>query len=124
MKEFIEKVIGRLEECTSIEDYGEIFISLDEIYEIVNQLAEEYNGGWINADVESPTENGKYIVYYRKWTDGNYLPTFDETEIRILRYSNNGWFFPTYGDVEAEKDIHREVIAWQPLPEPFKPIAE
>lgn len=139
MKEFIEKLLGRMEETrktalnkvkfpimivckNDLQEFADI--CFEESKKIVNQLAEEYNGGWINADVESPTENGKYIVYYRKWTDGNYLPTFDETEIRILRYSNNGWFFPTYGDVEAEKDIHREVIAWQPLPEPFKPIAE
>lgn len=130
MKEFIEKLIGRLEEETQYVDLSNPSspvrcvikaINPQKVIEIVNQLAEEYNNGWINADVESPTEDGKYIVYYRKWTDGNYLPKFDETEIRILRYRNNDWVFPTYGDTEAEKDIHREVLAWQPLPAPYQP---
>ena len=88
--------------------------------DIVTELAEEQNNGWINADVELPTQNGRYIVYYRKRADGNYLPKFDETEMRILRYRNSDWVFPTYADTEAEKDIHREVIAWQPLPAPYK----
>lgn len=141
MKEFIEKLIERLEEqaeqyrrrgfeheekgySAMADKYYEKQCSYLHSIEIVNKLAEEYNNGWINADVESPTENGKYIVYYRKWTDGNYLPKFDETEIRILRYRNNDWVFPTYGDTEAEKDIHREVLAWQPLPAPYQPEGE
>ena len=143
--QFVEKLIGRLEEykdshliehdseeCLHCQENEDDWCNCrdcsicvwDKAVEIVNQLAEEYNNGWINADVESPTENGKYIVYYRKWTDGNYLPKFDETEIRILRYRNNDWVFPTYGDTEAEKDIHREVLAWQPLPAPYKPKGE
>ena len=146
MKEFIDKLISRLEESLSKAEQEmnyykelsekdsscEVFADAHEkeykayfnAISIVNQLAEEYNNGWINDDVESPTENGKYIVYYRKWTDGNYLPKFDETEIRILRYRNNDWVFPTYGDTEAEKDIHREVLAWQPLPAPYQPKGE
>lgn len=140
MNEFINKLIERLEKHVAYnEKMFEMFPNMGEVqktiyntqknsYEetirIVNKLAEEYNNGWINADVESPTENGKYIVYYRKWTDGNYLPKFDETEIRILRYRNNDWVFPTYGDTEAEKDIHREVLAWQPLPAPYQPKGE
>ena len=139
MQEFIKKLIERLKikeeelerissECALSElkkerNYG-YHIAISHAIEIINELAEEYNNVWINADVESPTENGKYIVYYRKWTDGNYLPKFDETEIRILRYRNNDWVFPTYGDTEAEKDIHREVLAWQPLPAPYQPKGE
>lgn len=129
MKEFIDKLIERLEEKQN-DIAGNLSLNvyysdgydkgIEYAIEIVNELAEEYNNGWINADLESPTENGKYIVYYHKWTDGNYLPKFDETEIRILRYRNDDWIFPTYGDTEAEKDSHREVIAWHPLPAPYK----
>jgi hypothetical protein len=148
MKEFIEKLIGRLEEqktsyreirkntyCrrTEMDDCDSCradhyldarLEGINKAIKIVNQLAEEYNGGWISVNDRLPEENGKYIVYYRKWSFGNYLPKFDEKEIRILRYSTNGWFFPTYGDTEAEKDIHREVLAWQPLPAPYQPKGE
>ena len=43
MKEFIEKLIGRFRDCTTIEDYGELFVSLDEVENIINELAEESN---------------------------------------------------------------------------------
>ena len=129
MKEFVEKLIGRLEEESA---YARYSVNTDGIKsvptykakEIVNQLAEEYNNGWVPCSERLPEENGKYIAYYHKWSDGNYLPKFDETEIRILRYRNNDWIFPTYVNTEAEKDSHREVIAWQPLPAPFKKGSE
>ena len=132
MKEFVEKLIGRLEEdykpdieCFESKDDYEVSITrYNRLLNIVNQLAEEYNNGWIPVEQKLPEENGKYIAYYHKWSDGNYLPKFDETEIRILRYRNNDWIFPTYGNTEAEKDSHREVIAWQPLPAPFKKGSE
>ena len=43
MKEFIEKLIGMFRDCTTIKDYGELFVSLDEVENIINELAEEYN---------------------------------------------------------------------------------
>ena len=30
------------------------------------------------------------------------------------------WNYPRIVDDRAENDCHKEVIAWQPLPEPFK----
>ena len=53
MKEFIDKLIERLEEKAFIDydeyytDGGECLISISDVKEIVNELAEEYKGGWI-----------------------------------------------------------------------------
>ena len=31
---------------------------------------------------------------------------------------------PVCCDTQAEQDTHREVLAWQPLPEPYKEVSE
>ena len=86
--------------------------------------AEEYNGGWIPCSERLPEESGYYLVTYHYWSDGNFLPKYDDTYVRRLHYQISehfvGWNYPKNVDDRAENDCHKEVIAWQPLPEPFK----
>ena len=107
MKEFIENLISRLEECTSIEDYGEIFISLDEIYEIVNQLAEEYNNGWILCSDRLPDFLDNVLVCTK--SGGRTIAHLKHTPIE--------W-----------RDMHMnkidDVIAWKYLDAPYQPKGE
>ena len=92
--------------------------------EIVKEVAEEYNGGWIACSERLPEESGYYLVTYHDWSDGNFLPKYDDTYVRRLHYQISehfvGWNYPKNVDDRAENDCHKEVIAWQPLPEPFK----
>ena len=92
--------------------------------EIVQEVAEEYNGGWIPCSERLPEESGYYLVTYHDWSDGNFLPKYDDTYVRRLHYQISehfvGWNYPKNVDDRAENDCHKEVIAWQPLPEPFK----
>ena len=122
MKEFIEKLIGRLEECTSIEDYGEIFISLDEVYEIVNQLAEEYrqdldknSQGWISCSERLPEKTECYLVTWRdRVTCKNY--------VEIVEYDagSKEWL-----DCICQAGLlGYDIIAWKPLPAPYQPKGE
>ena len=84
----------------------------------------EYNGGWIPCSERLPEESGYYLVTYHDWSDGNFLPKYDDTYVRRLHYQISdhfvGWNYPKNVDDRAENDCHKEVIAWQPLPEPFK----
>ena len=86
--------------------------------------AEEYNNGWIACSERLPEESGYYLVTYHDWSDGNFLPKYDDTYVRRLHYQISdhfvGWNYPKNVDDRAENDCHKEVIAWQPLPEPFK----
>jgi len=75
------------------------------------------NERWIPIKREWPSKPGRYLVTFREWSNGNYLPEFDETYVRILRYSQAVFVMPKCIDNEAEKDINREVIAWMHLPE-------
>ena len=91
---------------------------------IVHEVAEEYNGGWISCSERLPEESGYYLVTYHDWSDGNFLPKYHDTYVRRLHYQISehfvGWNYPKNIDDRAENDCHKEVIAWQPLPEPFK----
>lgn len=95
-----------------------------EAIEIVKQTAAEYNNGWIPCSERLPEEGGYYLVTYHGWSNGDYLPKFDDTYVRRLHYQKRerftGWNHPRYCDDKEENDTNREVIAWQRLPLPFK----
>lgn len=90
---------------------------------IVQEVAEEYNNGWILCSKKLPDNSGYYLVTYHEWSNGTCLPKFDDTYVRRLHYQSSesftGWNYPKCVDEKAESDTTREVIAWQPLPEPF-----
>lgn len=149
MNKVFEKILERLEE-TDFNDiqmvvrevllkYGfpyesvvqdEVWDALDELStnkfakKIVQEVAEEYKGGWIPCSERLPEESGYYLVTYHDWSDGNFLPKYDDTYVRRLHYQISehfvGWNYPKNVDDRAENDCHKEVIAWQPLPEPYK----
>ena len=75
---------------------------------------------WIPIKREWPNKPGRYLVTFREWSNGNYLPEFDETYVRILKYSRAIFVMPKCIDSEAEKDVNREVIAWMPIPEKYE----
>lgn len=92
----------------------------EELKQIVQEVAEEYNGGWIACSERLPKEDGSYLVqsvfeeefhFYDQYYDsgceafGTYRDYYDENTLGFL-------------DSEFVKD--EDVIAWQPLPEPFK----
>ena len=106
MNEFIEKLIGRLEELTH--DNPMItrnYILRKDAIAIVNHLAEEYKGGWIPVSDRLPEENQRVIGCFAHGTVTE-LAFYDGLFHGIYAYNT------------------KIIIAWQPLPEPFKSIAE
>lgn len=75
---------------------------------------------WIPCSERLPEENGHYLVTYHCKSYGNYLPLFDDIYVRKMRFQNGKWMFPRNIDKEAQADEYQEVIAWQPLPQPYK----
>lgn len=121
MKEFVENIIEILEELKKInyDAYEKSTIIHDKIgyihntnayakaINIVKELAEEYSantpqksaGGWIICSEKQPNKDGYYLV---TTSDG-------EIDVREYDYSK-GWGW----------DGFERIIAWQPLPEPFR----
>ena len=133
MNEAFEKILEKLEELQNnllSQTEGDAVLQVGVINgvmyskKIVQEVAEEYNGGWIPCSERLPEESGYYLVTYHDWSDGNFLPKYDDTYVRRLHYQISehfvGWNYPKNVDDRAENDCHKEVIAWQPLPEPFK----
>lgn len=92
----------------------------------MERSAEDCGGGWIYCgDGENlPEESGYYLVTYHEWSNGEFLPKFDDTYVKRLHYQKSeqfiGWNFSKCVDKRAEDDMNREVLAWQPLPEPYQ----
>ena len=128
MKEFIEKLIGRLEEelkttremqtiqCKGNNGYGtplqsklsgEICVLL-KVTNIVNELAEEYSantpqksaGGWIPVTERLPDNKTSVLI-----CSGEFVHE---------AYFEDGNFLNEYGM------WYKSVTYWQPLPEPFR----
>lgn len=124
MKEFVKRLIGRLEEEVEYQDEkaneAGVFdtvseshtrISMRNCYEhaikIVNQLAEEYNNGWIPCSERLPEKYGEYLCCD---TYGNFVLGFPSESDT----SDTGFI------VETEHEYCYDIIAWMPLPEPYK----
>lgn len=82
--------------------------TIKEMLEIVQEVAEEYKGGWIACSEK--------------------LPELRQDVLVTVKYKGfmgmHGYWIKT-GHMEAENDwwgdcAGGDVIAWQPLPEPFK----
>lgn len=123
MKEFIEKLIEGLEEW-SVE--AEIVIPGSDGYddsvnrevictknaiEIVKELAEEYNHGWIDASIEVPSTN-RYILLS--------FSNFSIPQIGRYEADEEGGAFYIGDDTETCVSQDLFVNAWMELPEPYK----
>ena len=108
MKEFVEKLISRLqkEKAKGIYDIDNV-ITVKDAYgkaiKIVNQLAEEYNNGWILCKEKMPELD--------KWVLGQGV--FDVMIVCLTEtYKGIQWM-----DINGD---NRAIVAWQPLPQPYK----
>ena len=126
MKEFIEKLVSRLEEEIDIikdevyRDYEERIIeecAIENVIDIVNELAEEYSAntsqnsadGWIPCSERLP-EDGQWVIF----TLDEEVVDNDDVMVGYYEASKN-WcvndaYFPNAF----------RFIAWQPLPAPYK----
>ena len=89
-------------ECVSIVPK----IRLCDAIEIINQLAEEYKGGWIPCSERLPEEATCYLVTEEVVINSKKQYVVD---IRLFG-TEKEWLCPT----------KRTIIAWQPLPQPYK----
>ena len=97
------------------------------VKKIVQEIAEEYNGGWIPVKTRPMTEEEK--EYYSEYLfEGNgliYKCPLPEDGQEVLVTSKYGsvdktTFYTDCGNYFENYEDYDEVIAWQPLPEPFK----
>ena len=119
MKEFIEKLIGRLEEKVVNRTFDESIktknLAYKEAIEIVNQLEEEYKGGWTPCSRELPPQPEENPAFDNRTLE-IYLVSDSISDYPYRAFWNGKYWTDGFSDVE--------VIAWQPLPAPYQPKGE
>ena len=77
--------------------------------QIVNEVAEEYNGDWIPCNERLPEKNGMYLCTQN---------TYDlATNKKIIRVSTE---LVEFYDGKWRRAKNLVITHWQPKPEPFK----
>ena len=116
MKEFIEKLIGRfLGECVI---YAENY---EKALNIANELTEEYNNGWIPCSERLPQESEPVCTLCE--VVNVMLKDGIVTSGWCNRYLEKWYVLDHYHDYPLPYE-YKDVIAWQPLPQPYKPHQE
>ena len=122
MKEAFEKILERLDakkqyfqkfyEADGKTEEDEYInkatqLAFDDAKNIVQEVAEEYNNGWIPCSERLPKESLNSVIGW------------DEYRQRccFVQYYGGRWILGN--DIDSVK-----IIAWQPLPEPYQPKGE
>ena len=132
MNKAFEKILDRLEEKAipvldedehiipenNIREPYEIgMVALSDVNKIVQEVAEEYNNGWIPCSERLPEEDDTlYLVSYKKIFFDKSFYFYDIAYLYTFPNGNRYW-------VSAKSDNVRQVSkvsAWQPLPEQYK----
>ena len=119
MNEAFEKILERLDDGVSIPKMNGMEIRVGKMQtqgfgigvlfakDIVKEVAKEYNGGWIACSERLPEPIRPVLVTLKNWMN-------DKCFVRVGRFHTDHWKTDE-GIVE-----NSVVIAWQPLPEPYK----
>ena len=126
MKEFIEKLIGRLEEgIYSFEERLKFdaktqkhLISQNNgikyAITIINELAKEHKGGWIPCSERLPETDDDVLCWYEYYRFGEYNGMYQTYGI------GHYWKAMDFWGGEVSNGMKCRVIAWQPLPDPYQ----
>lgn len=110
MNKAFEKILERLEEAKNFEYLNGVKRfskkernAFDNAKKIVQEVAEEYNGGWIPCSERLPEQSLNSVIGW------------DEYRQRccFVQYYGGRWILGN--DIDSVK-----IIAWKPLPEPYK----
>lgn len=135
MKEFVDKLISRLEEeivFDTFDHYKEeplVNMSFERLEDIITQLSEEYintstntstdtSSGWIPCSERLPQESEPVCTLCE--VVNVMLKNGIVTSGWCNRYLEKWYVLDHYHDYPLPYE-YKDVIAWQPLPQPYKP---
>ena len=107
-------------------EYVAEFNTYKKCIEIVQEVAEEYKGGWIPCSERLPEERDWYWAVFEEVDTGfiglPYIADYLMGEHTIAT-TEDGWIIHNCTDREdVSSEYYKKLrcVAWQPLPEPFK----
>lgn len=111
----LEKILEEVDEATFQEDapiyLGDMevdgYVRESVVKEIISSHMNEVNNDWIPCSERLPEESGHYLVQLSRK-----IPYENFADRIVVLYD---------GEEKAFLDYESLIIAWQPLPEPYKP---
>ena len=114
MEKAFENILEKLRNAVDKECASSVLkVRLCDAIEIVQEVAEEYNGGWIPCSDRLPEDAFGCLVTIID-CEPSTQTDFENILPYVVGYDGDSW-----NDADGNV-IPFEVIAWQPLPEPFK----
>ena len=111
-EKILERIDSYIEDAKSEGDFS--YIKPFEIAKIaVQEVAEEYNGGWIPCSERLPEDAFGCLVTIID-CEPSTQTDFENILPYVVGYDGESW------NDEDGNEIPFEVIAWKPLPEPYK----
>ena len=110
-KQEIEKAMQVMCIIHTFHDFeSDINKDFDECYQtIIFALQQQLTNGWIPVKENNPRISGFYqVTIFRKFGNVDF--------VRCAGFDGDEWYY------ESGDDLCGEVIAWQPLPEPYKEV--
>ena len=126
MNEVFEKILEQLEELQNnllSQTEGDVSVQVGIINgvmyskKIVQEVAEEYNDGWIACSERLPEEAFGCLVTVMDCNPSTQTD-FENILPYVVGYDGHGW-----NDADGE-EIPFEVLAWRKLPLPYQPKGE
>ena len=104
-----KKLLEKLEELKFANEERGYDTAKDVIQEIINLVDEQPKTDWIPCEERLPSEAGMYLATY----------VYENVKIvDIMFFDGKKYYFPD--DMLGISQKFVEVIAWQPLPQPYK----
>lgn len=120
MQQFIDKLISKMEEIKQAPKVENPYnngwtTACDVMKNAVNQLAEEYKGGWIPCSERLPEKNDSVLCWAKSTARGG--------DVCFVGSCHNGfWFLQSSADTHTFPGQY-VVVAWKPI-EPYQKEGE
>lgn len=128
----LEKIFEELEERGNIQfsSYSKPLIAVEDVLKIIrSHMNDEDNDGWIPVEDGLPEEHKSMFAKLKgthMWNNAMFEKVSDEVNVTIeledgTRKTTTSHTLDGKWKVEKECVVNKKVIAWRPLPEPYKP---
>lgn len=114
----LEKILEEIEERGNIQfsSYSKPLIAVEDILKIIrSNMDDKDNDGWISVEERLPEDCEEIVLVQVSGKMAENI-WFDNAFELATYVNGEGWILENYPECENPK-----VIAWQPLPEPYKP---
>lgn len=118
-RRFLEKkYFSKIRELSKKYDYPceNIAIDFNWVFGLIEKIEQQPKTDWIPCEVDMPKKKGYYQCIVFRYEE-------DEHNVFDLWFEDGEWYIDEIGEDEEdmeEKYFIHEVIAWQPLPAPYK----